>query len=140
MTGHILIASKDKRVGELAKEAVQSLDYNVVVASDLSLALYLTNKNMPDLIVTDEELIGGSGYDLLSELQTDEELGVIPILFMTEQAGNGNKAAIEAKAKDLGARKVIAHPKTIDELFLELMPHLKLDEKERKQRPEYSPE
>ncbi len=75
MSRHILIASKDKKIGELAKEAVQSLDYNVVVAADLSLALYLTNKNMPDLIVTDEDLIGGSGFDLLSELRSDEELG-----------------------------------------------------------------
>lgn len=134
MSRHILIASKDKRIGELVKEAVQSLDYNVVVAADLSLALYLTNKNMPDLIVTDEELINGSGYDLLSELGTDEELGVIPILFI------GRNGKDEQKALDLGAKKVIANPKTIDELFLELMPHLKLDEKAPKQRPEYSPE
>lgn len=134
MSRHILIASKDKRIGELVKEAVQSLDYNVVVAADLSLALYLTNKNMPDLIVTDEELINGSGYDLLSELGTDEELGVIPILFI------GRNGKDEQKAIDLGAKKVIANPKTIDELFLELMPHLKLDEKAPKQRPEYSPE
>lgn len=134
MSRHILIASKDKRIGELVKEAVQSLDYNVVVAADLSLALYLTNKNMPDLIVTEEELINGSGYDLLSELGTDEELGVIPILFI------GRNGKDEQKALDLGAKKVIANPKTIDELFLELMPHLKLDEKAPKQRPEYSPE
>jgi DNA-binding response OmpR family regulator len=134
MSRHILIASKDKRIGELVKEAVQSLDYNVVVAADLSLALYLTNKNMPDLIITDEELINGSGYDLLSELGTDEELGVIPILFI------GRNGKDEQKAIDLGAKKVIANPKTIDELFLELMPHLKLDEKAPKQRPEYSPE
>ncbi len=134
MSRHILIASKDKRIGELVKEAVQSLDYNVVVAADLSLALYLTNKNMPDLIVTDEELINGSGYDLLSELGTDEELGVIPILFI------GRNGKDEQKALDLGAKKVISNPKTIDELFLELMPHLKLDEKAPKQRPEYSPE
>lgn len=134
MSRHILIASKDKRIGELVKEAVQSLDYNVVVAADLSLALYLTNKNMPDLIITDEELINGSGYDLLSELGTDEELGVIPILFI------GRNGKDEQKAMDLGAKKVIANPKSIDELFLELMPHLKLDEKAPKQRPEYSPE
>ncbi|PZM85937.1 MAG: hypothetical protein DKT66_00590 [Candidatus Melainabacteria bacterium] len=134
MSRHILIASKDKRIGELVKEAVQSLDYNIVVAADLSLALYLTNKNMPDLIVTDEELINGSGYDLLSELGTDEELGVIPILFIAKNGNDGQKAL------DLGAKKVIASPKTIDELFLELMPHLKLDEKAPKQRPEYSPE
>ncbi|HNB24140.1 MAG TPA: response regulator [Candidatus Melainabacteria bacterium] len=134
MSRHILIASKDKRIGELTKEAVRSLDYNVVVAADLSLALYLANKNMPDLIVTDEELINGTGFDLLSELSTDEELGVIPILFI---AKNGSDSQ---KARDLGAKKVIVNPKTIDELFLELMPHLTVDEKSPKQRPEYSPE
>ena len=134
MSGHILIASKDKRLGELAKEAVQSLDYNVVLAADLSLALYLTNKNMPDLIVTDEELIGGTGLDLLSELRSDEELGVIPILYIGRNGNDGQRA------RELGAKKVISNPKTIDELFLELMPHLKLDEKAPKQRPEYSPE
>ncbi len=134
MSRHILIASKNKKIGELAREAVQSLDYNVEVASDLSLALYLTNKNMPDLIVTDQELIGGSGFDLLSELRSDEELGVIPILFIGKNGKDGQKAL------DLGAKKVIGDPTTIDELFLELMPHLKLDEKAPKQRPEYSPE
>ncbi len=134
MSRHILIASKDKRIGDLAKEAVQSLDYNVVVAADLSLALYLTNKNMPDVIVTDEELIGGSGFDLLSELRSDEELGVIPILFIGKNGNDGQRA------RELGAKKVIADPQTIDELFLELMPHLTLDEKAPKQRPEYSPE
>ncbi|MBA3995198.1 MAG: hypothetical protein C0469_16895 [Cyanobacteria bacterium DS2.3.42] len=134
MSRHILIASKDKKIGELAKEAVQSLDYNVVVAADLSLALYLTNKNMPDLIVTDEDLIGGTGFDLLSELSSDEELGVIPILFIGKNGNDGQKA------RDLGAKKVIANPKTLDEFFLELMPHLKLDEKTPKQRPDYSSE
>ncbi len=134
MSRHILIASKDKKLGELAKQAVQSLDYNVVVASDLSLALYLTNKNMPDLIVTDEDLIGGSGFDLLSELRSDEELGVIPILFIGKNGKDGQKAT------DLGARKVIGSPHSLDEFFLELMPHLKLDEKSPKQRPEYSSE
>lgn len=134
MSRHILVASKDKKIGELAKEAVQSLDYNVVLAADLCLALYLTNKNMPDLIVTDEDLIGGTGYDLLSELGTDEELSVIPILFIGKNGNNGQKA------RDLGAKKVIGTPTTIDDFFLELMPHLKLDEKAPKQRPEYSPE
>lgn len=134
MSRHILVASKDKRMGELTKEAVRSLDYNVVVAADLSLALYLANKNMPDLIVTDEELINGTGFDLLSELSTDEELGVIPILFI------GKNGSDSQKARDLGAKKVIVNPKTIDELFLELMPHLTVDEKSPKQRPEYSPE
>lgn len=134
MSRHILIASKDKRLGELAKEAVQSLDYNVELAADLSLALYLTNKNMPDLIVTDEELIGGSGLDLLSELLSDEELSVIPILYIGKNGNDGQKAL------EFGAKKVIASPKTLDEFFLELMPHLKLDEKAPKQRPEYSPE
>lgn len=134
MSRHILIASKDKKLGELAKQAVQSLEYNVVVASDLALALYLTNKNMPDLIVTDEDLIGGSGFDLLSELRLDEELGVIPILFIERNGKDGQKAI------DLGARKVIANPHSLDEFFLELMPHLKLDEKSPKQRPEYSSE
>jgi len=137
MSRHILIASQDKSIGDLAKEAVQSLDYNVVVASDLSLALYLTNKNMPDVIVTDEELIGGSGFDLLSELKTDEELSVIPILFIGKNGWNGKE---EQKAKELGAVKIIQHPDSIDNFFLELMPHLKLDEKSPKQRPEYSPE
>lgn len=135
MSGHILIASKNKRIGELAKEAVQSLDYNVVVASDLSLALYLTNKNMPDLVVTDEELIGGTGFDLLSELSTDEELSVIPILFIPKNGDNGGQ-----RAKELGAKKVIECPKSLDMFFLELMPFLKVDEKAPKQRPEYSPE
>jgi DNA-binding response OmpR family regulator len=134
MSRHILIASKDKRIGELAKEAVQSIDYNVVLAADLSLALYLTNKNMPDLIVTDEELIGGSGFDLLSELRSDEELSVIPILFIGKNGNDGQRA------RELGAKKVIASPNTLDEFFLELMPHLKLDAKAPKQRPEYSPE
>ncbi|MCC7532138.1 MAG: response regulator [Candidatus Melainabacteria bacterium] len=134
MSRHILIASKNKKIGELAKEAVKSLDYNVEVASDLSLALYLTNKNMPDLIVTDEELVGGSGFDLLSELRSDEELSVIPILFIGKNGKDGQKAM------DLGAKKVIGDPATVDELFLELMPHLKLDEKAPQKRPDYSPE
>lgn len=134
MSRHILIASKDKRLGELAKEAVKSLDYNVVLASDLSLALYLTNKNMPDLIVTDEDLIGGTGFDLLAELASDEELSVIPILFIGKNGKDGQRAT------DLGARKIISKPNSLDELFLELMPHLHLEEKAPKQRPEYSPE
>ncbi|MBC7998803.1 MAG: response regulator [Leptolyngbya sp.] len=137
MSRHILVASRDKSLGELAKAAVQTLEYDVVVASDLSLALYLANKNMPDLVVTDEELIGGTGFDLLSELGNDEELNVIPIIFISKESTN---STVFEHATKLGAKKVIPKPTTIDAFFLELMPHLKFEAKSTNQRPEYSPE
>ncbi|HEY9784548.1 MAG TPA: response regulator [Candidatus Obscuribacterales bacterium] len=137
MARHILVASNRSSLGELVKSALQSLEYNVELARDVSLALYLAHKNLPDIILADHQMMGGSGLDFLRELKADEELHVIPILFVSDTEYS---AAAAKELQDLGVARVLNEVPSLDQLFLELMPYLSLNNHESRTRPPSSPE
>lgn len=116
---------------------MQSLEYNVEIARDLSLALFLANKNFPDIIITELDMLGGDGLEFLKELSFDDELRTIPVLFLVD---TDNSAPILSQAKELGATRVLPVPDSIDKLFLEMMPFLNLENNKNKTRPETTPE
>jgi CheY-like chemotaxis protein len=84
MGRHILIAGKSERNLALAREAFEDLDYLIVPAPNMSLALFLAQKNLPLLIIASTNLGDGDVRTFLSELKVDEELRHVPLVFLLD--------------------------------------------------------
>lgn len=84
--------------GILLRSVKTMLDkqYDVAVATSGMLAIKQAKKNPPDLILLDYEMPGWDGKRTLEEIQTDEELRDIPVVFLTAVS---DRAHIEAVLK-----------------------------------------
>lgn len=113
MNIRILVATNDQVIFDLVKTALAAREIDIVRASGMALALFLTKKNQPVLIISDLELIDGDGISLLRELKSDSQLAALPFVFLLR------KEPAQSVVKNLfesGASAVLSNVKTPDEL------------------------
>lgn len=70
----------------LALRSIKSMlekKYDIVVSMSGEKGLALAKKELPDLILLDYEMPGWDGRKTLEELRNDEEVGDIPVVFLT---------------------------------------------------------
>ncbi len=93
--------------------------HNIIQTEDGAKALDLIKANRPDLILCDWNMPNMSGLELLQALNDEE---IMPTFgFVTTEA----TASMREKAKDLGARFLIAKPFTVDSFREELGVYIK---------------
>jgi len=85
---------------------------NVVLASNGQEGLYLAGVEHPDLIVTDVEMPGLDGIEMVKRLRAQRETQNIPILVLTAFGKDVMDNAIRA-----GANRAMAKPVLLDELM-----------------------
>jgi two-component system, cell cycle sensor histidine kinase and response regulator CckA len=100
----LLIAAKDRQKVEQVKQAFDHCDCQVIPAPSMSLALFLTQKNLPDLILADIELTDGDGIKFLQELKSEPELRAIPFIFYVS---SGNQTLDQKQALLFGAAALL---------------------------------
>jgi CheY-like chemotaxis protein len=137
MDPSILVAGKSKQNYDLVKRAFARVDVNIVRATTMSLSLFLAQKNLPFLIISDTDLIDGDFNSFLNELQNDEDLKHIPVVFLSQA-----KILPQDKERLLerGAAKVISALKTEAELLDQIRPFVRARGKERVLLPEETTE
>lgn len=136
-TPRILLAGTNAQAIALARQAFEPLDYQIVTAQPMSMALYLALKNLPELIISTQEMTDGDGLDFLHELLRDEELAQIPFVLCVNGAP---EAHYELKVMKEGASKVISSDLSPHE-FLSLVEPLIQERLIKKgKRPDTTPE
>jgi two-component system cell cycle response regulator len=136
-TPKILIAGLSKKSISLVRDAIEPLGYQVVTAQAMSVALFLAQKNLPEVIVSDLEMLDGDGITFLNEVKIDSELARIPFLFLVDKAPD---EAIEISAITRGARLICLNSINRKE-FLDLLEPLVAERLSVKgKRPEHTPE
>jgi len=86
--------------------------FNVVLASNGQEGLYLAGVEYPDLIITDVEMPGLDGIEMVKRLRAQRETQNIPILVLTAFGKEVMDTAIRA-----GANRAMAKPVLLDELM-----------------------
>jgi len=84
----------------------------VYEAGDGNEALSLAQQHLPDLILTDLNLAGMDGMQLLRQLREAEPTREVPVVIITSQAGETHVL----EALELGARGYIRKPFTADQV------------------------
>jgi len=90
----------EQLIAELVKRKLQDEGYYVFVARDGEDAIKQVKERRPDLILLDIVLPRLNGFDVLAELQKDEEAKLIPVIIISN---SGQEEEI-ARAKAAGVR------------------------------------
>jgi DNA-binding response OmpR family regulator len=107
----ILVAEDDPHIGRVIALWLERGGHEVIIAADGQRALEVIRARRPDLLVTDVNMPGMDGLDLLDVVQA-ESLMRHPAIVLTSRC---DQVEIEARAGRLGA---VVHPKPFSPLHL----------------------
>jgi DNA-binding response OmpR family regulator len=117
MAHHLLVTGKDHDLSDLVKKAFIDSELDVVRATTVSLALFLAQKNLPLLTISEPSLLDGDVRVFLQEMRADSELATIPFVVVCDQTVTDEE---RAKLSQAGADKVISKSLAIHEFRKEL--------------------
>jgi two-component system, OmpR family, alkaline phosphatase synthesis response regulator PhoP len=84
----ILLVEDDPLISRMYQNAFTFEKYEVLVALDGEKGLELAKTNTPDLILLDIMLPNMNGLDVLEQLKADEKTKNLPVIMLTNIAGN----------------------------------------------------
>src|ERR1700756_3638022 len=111
---NVLVVDDDKDFLRVVQKVLEAGGYSVVVATDAMDALEQLAKEVFDLVLSDANMPGGSGFDLVRTLRRHPLTSAIPIALLT---GRREKQDV-AKGLASGADDYIVKPIDPD-LFLD---------------------
>jgi len=102
----VLIIDDDRDALEVAKIRLVKECLNIVCADGGVRGLEAARSERPDLILLDLDMPDMSGFDVCRALKADQELCMIPVLFLSGSAGAEDKV----RGLDLGAVDYVTKP------------------------------
>ena len=102
----ILVVDDSTTMRQMVTFTLASAGHEVVEAPDGNKALGLAKQQKFDLVITDVNMPGMNGIDLVQSLRGLPDCKFIPILVLTTEAG----AELKAKGKSAGATGWIVKP------------------------------
>jgi two-component system cell cycle response regulator len=92
---------------ELARSTLEPFGYEVIAAAGMDEGLALARRAAPDLILSDVNMAGGTGYDFITAVKSDPQLCTIPFVFITSTFLDAND---RARGLSLGAARFLVRP------------------------------
>jgi CheY-like chemotaxis protein len=117
-SGTILAVDDSDTNLELVTASLQPLGYTVVTTRDVAQALRVMHDRMPDLIVSDLEMSGRSGLDLLDLVKNSDNEAIRSIPFVLISSGDMDRDRVRAQVG--GVTRFIARPISITSLIAEI--------------------
>jgi len=120
----ILFVDDETQITETLSLALtrRSKEYEIVGANSVDEALERLSTDSFDVVVTDVQMPGRSGFDLLDEIRSDERLKAIPVIVIT---GMGDQE-MKRQAIDRGADDLLAKPISVADLVARLKSALRI--------------
>jgi two-component system, cell cycle response regulator len=111
-TATVMIVEDSVTTRRILRRGLELASYRVVEAGDGEEALALCDVEPPDLVLLDVDLPVLDGPQMLAQMQADDALAAIPVVFVTARTRGAEAADCLAR----GARDYIRKPCDIDEL------------------------
>jgi chemosensory pili system protein ChpA (sensor histidine kinase/response regulator) len=108
LAGRALVVDDSSAIREAMTSMLGDEGWIVDVAEDGARALQLTRQLRYDLVVTDLEMPGLGGFDLIMRLRKDFRFTATPIVIITSRASPEHRR----RARELGVRALVAKPIT----------------------------
>ncbi|MRR08657.1 response regulator [bacterium] len=124
----ILIADDEANIVKILEFELKKNNYDVLTAFDGEEALWVAERDRPDLIVSDIMMPKMDGYELCRRVKANPDLRAIPFLFLTAKTGIENR--IQGYA--IGGEKYITKPCNRAELLKIIDMRLKYADKAKK--------
>jgi DNA-binding response OmpR family regulator len=117
MTRKILIADDDRVLAELVSTRLRAEGFETLVAFDSVQAHMMAVRTLPDAILLDVKMPGGTGVDTLRKLKGSSRTCAIPVVV----ASSLSDPALPATVRDLGAAEFLRKPVTFDDVHAALV-------------------
>ena len=119
----IFIVEDNKLNLKLFKDILESHNIETAYTKNGFEALSLIKKEKPDIILMDIQLQGISGFDIIKQVKSDDEIKDIPIIAVTAFAMKDD----EQKILDIGCAEYISKPIFINPFLATIDKYLKDD-------------
>lgn len=97
----ILIIDDDSSLRSLMAKTLRGSGFDIIEAADGSEGLALARQQLPDLVLSDVNMEGLSGYDFLQQLRAQSDTSAIPVILMTGDSENNDiRQSMERGADD----------------------------------------
>lgn len=118
----ILIVDDSAAMRAVTKMALAHLGLPIIEACNGAQALTTMQATLPALVISDINMPGISGIELLRQMKVDNQLRHVPMLMLTTE---GSQSEL-AQGKALGATAWMVKPFTVDSLLALVQKILKL--------------
>ena len=112
----VLIADDDRVQTLMLATRLKAKGLKVTVAYDAIQAWIAAIQTLPDLIILDIQMPGGTGIAVLTQLKASTKTSQIPVIVLSGSID----PQIVPKVKDLGADEFLTKPVNLDALYLAL--------------------
>ncbi|MBS3733731.1 MAG: diguanylate cyclase [Phycisphaerae bacterium] len=102
----VLIIDDDPDALAIARVRLKPEELDIVSHSDATTAVEAVRRETPDLVLLDIDMPGRSGFVICNQLQGDQDLGRIPVIFLSGSTDTADKV----KGLDYGAVDYITKP------------------------------
>lgn len=109
----ILVVDDDEAVRQTLADMLELNGFRVITAANGTEGLQFARRDLPALIITDVNMPGLTGYELLEALRQDDLLRTIPVIVISAKADR----AATRQGMDLGAADFITKPFTESEVM-----------------------
>jgi DNA-binding response OmpR family regulator len=113
----ILLADDDRLQTHMIAGRLKAKGHKVIVAHDAIQAWMTAIQNLPDAIVLDIQMPGGTGVAVLKQLKTSTKTSQIPIIVLS---GSMEPKIAAEMVKGLGADEFLTKPVDLNLLFSSL--------------------
>ena len=120
----IVIIEDDAAVRQTLADMLELNGFRAVTAADGSAGLAAARRESPSLIITDIEMPGMTGFELLQKFRNDEQLRTIPVIVVSAKVDR----AATRHGMELGAADFITKPFTEDEVIRSIATRLEKKE------------
>lgn len=96
----ILIAEDNNEIRAIIKDLLEP-EYRILECSDGAIALQLAKTEIPDLIISDVMMPSKNGFELCSEIKTDERTSHIPVILLTAKDAQSDQISGLSTGADL---------------------------------------
>jgi CheY-like chemotaxis protein/signal recognition particle receptor subunit beta len=113
---NILVIDGDPKNLQILKESLEASNFKVIVCNNGNQALGIIQSQRPDIIVSEVDIPGLNGLELLEKLQKDPAAAAIPLVFLT------NRRNLEDRLKSLrsGVKDYMIKPLHVKEVIARL--------------------
>jgi len=109
----VLLVDDDREIVESMRIALETLDYDILVARDGNQGLAMAEREDPDLVILDMMMPKRSGFLVLEKLRRTRPVPV-RVIMITANEGSRHKAYAEMLGVDDYIRKPFAMDRLID--------------------------
>jgi signal transduction histidine kinase len=120
----ILIVEDDGAVRQTLADMLEVHGFGVVTANNGIEGLAAANREAPSLIITDVQMHGMTGFEMIEALRSDEVLRSIPVIVISAKVDR----ATTRRGMELGAADFITKPFSEDELIQSVATRLEKQE------------